>query len=548
MNWTGQYVGAVVIDVGHSVIRCGKAGEPYPSQLWPSSVGIGEDCEVFPVIPSARYKVQMVEHVKYYDLGKNVSFINKNSYIRSIRGALSGRVHDKVMIERLKRAQRSEDLEEVSLLVGAHKYDKDCWDEFSNCMVPEVGNAKFTDPSKRSAAEVLKNMYSFNSVSPGLSELTGASPIFVVESNETTRYNRMVQTELLFEELGAPGVHFGHGSQLASYAAGSLNSVVVDVGSATTSITALVDDDVLGYKEYNIGGDHVDTALLNLLLRTDRANFTYLMNHPEYNLGVSSLMKITDADVVEISRRPYSKVMSLGVFNLHHDVKSLKESIMKVSAVPLFLNPESLAGESWHSDGYTCILATTRRLPDGIHFDVTEEESKLRSLTKNKAILTDKPFDAKSIDMNKMTPFQLVGLSCEILFNPHILHKYNNNFKGLVPMCEDMLKDNTIYRRDIFGQVVLVGGVVLTTGLQERLLAELTRAAAKTPQESFLSGSRFKFIPFHSKAAARHASWIGASIVSSLGSFHNCWISKAEYMEHGPNIANRKGGYLKGYR
>ncbi|UKJ87729.1 actin [Theileria orientalis] len=534
MNWTGQYVGAIVIDVGHSVIRCGNAGEPYPSQLWASSVGIGEDCEVFPVIPSSRYKVPMVEHVKYYDLGKNVSFINKNSYIRSIRGALSGRVHDKVMIEHLKKAHTNEDLEEVSLLVGAHKYDKDCWDEFSNCVVPEVDTSKFKDPNKRTAAEVLKNMYSFNSVSPGLSELAGARPIFVVESNETTKYNRMVQTELLFEDLGAPGVHFGHGSQLASYSAGAFNSVVVDVGSATTSITALVDDEVLGYKEYNIGGDHVDTALLNLLLRTDRANFMYLMNHPEYNLGVSSLMKITDADVVEISRRPYSKVMSLGVFNLHHDVKSLKESIMKVSSVPLFLNPESLA------------VATTNKLPDGIHFDVTEEESKLRSLTKSKTILTEKPFDAKSIDMNKMTPFQLVGLSCEILFNPHILHKYNNNFKGLVPMCEDMLKDNTIYRRDIFGQIVLVGGVVLTTGLQERLLGELMRAAAKTPQESFLSGSRFKFIPFHSKAAARHASWIGGSIVSSLGSFHNCWISKAEYMEHGPNIANRKGGFIKG--
>lgn len=35
-------------------------------------------------------------------------------------------------------------------------------------------------------------------------------------------------------------------------------------------------------------------------------------------------------------------------------------------------------------------------------------------------------------------------------------------------------------------------------------------------------------------------SWLGASILGSLGSFHEMWITKAEYEEHGTSIVNRK--------
>ena len=35
-------------------------------------------------------------------------------------------------------------------------------------------------------------------------------------------------------------------------------------------------------------------------------------------------------------------------------------------------------------------------------------------------------------------------------------------------------------------------------------------------------------------------SWLGGSILGSLGSFHDMWITKAEYEEHGAGIINRK--------
>ena len=35
-------------------------------------------------------------------------------------------------------------------------------------------------------------------------------------------------------------------------------------------------------------------------------------------------------------------------------------------------------------------------------------------------------------------------------------------------------------------------------------------------------------------------SWLGGSIVASLGSFHELWLSKKEYEEHGAALVDRK--------
>jgi actin-related protein len=38
----------------------------------------------------------------------------------------------------------------------------------------------------------------------------------------------------------------------------------------------------------------------------------------------------------------------------------------------------------------------------------------------------------------------------------------------------------------------------------------------------------------------KYSSWIGGSVVSSLSTFQQMWITKAEYDESGPAIVHRK--------
>lgn len=49
-----------------------------------------------------------------------------------------------------------------------------------------------------------------------------------------------------------------------------------------------------------------------------------------------------------------------------------------------------------------------------------------------------------------------------------------------------------------------------------------------------------KVIASMNSVERRFATWIGGSILASLGSFQQLWMSKQEYEEHGANLIQRK--------
>jgi len=68
------------------------------------------------------------------------------------------------------------------------------------------------------------------------------------------------------------------------------------------------------------------------------------------------------------------------------------------------------------------------------------------------------------------------------------------------------------------GNVVLAGGGSLFAGLGERLNNELVR--------------NFPHVKIHAPgnpAERRYGGWLGGSILASLGTFHQLWISKEEW-------------------
>ena len=87
-------------------------------------------------------------------------------------------------------------------------------------------------------------------------------------------------------------------------------------------------------------------------------------------------------------------------------------------------------------------------------------------------------------------------------------------------------------RREVLPGVVLTGGTSLLAGLRERLERGLIEAA---PQ-----AAKIKVVAPTNPVERRFSSWIGGSILSSLGSFHQMWMSKQEYEEHGASLIHRK--------
>ena len=92
--------------------------------------------------------------------------------------------------------------------------------------------------------------------------------------------------------------------------------------------------------------------------------------------------------------------------------------------------------------------------------------------------------------------------------------------------CDAMLE----LRRDMYSNIVLSGGNTMFPGLKDRLDRELnSKLSPKYYRCAVIAPSERKL-----------TTWIGGSILGSLSTFQQMWISKAEYGEVGPSIVSRK--------
>ena len=106
-------------------------------------------------------------------------------------------------------------------------------------------------------------------------------------------------------------------------------------------------------------------------------------------------------------------------------------------------------------------------------------------------------------------------------------------FIGYHQMIIDSInKTDLDIRKELFSNIFVCGGNTLFQGFPERLQKQLFLTS---PQSV-----KIKVITHPSLSERKFSSWIGGSILSSLGTFHQLWLSKQEYEEHGAMIVERK--------
>jgi len=115
----------------------------------------------------------------------------------------------------------------------------------------------------------------------------------------------------------------------------------------------------------------------------------------------------------------------------------------------------------------------------------------------------------------------------EVLFQPSFVGKeasgvHDTTFRSVM-MCDVDI------RKDLYANVVLSGGTTMFPGIGERMAKELTSLAPSTVKIKVVAPPERKY-----------SVWIGGSILSSLTTFQQMWISKGEYDESGPTIVHRK--------
>ncbi|XP_069486406.1 actin-like protein 7B [Ambystoma mexicanum] len=118
-------------------------------------------------------------------------------------------------------------------------------------------------------------------------------------------------------------------------------------------------------------------------------------------------------------------------------------------------------------------------------------------------------------------------LCSEALFNPSLIGLNQPGLQtlvnGSINKCDDTL------RHDMLSNILLCGGSTTLEGFPDRFQRELNKAFPKDD------------IPIIEASPERkYAVWTGGSILASLKSFQQLWVSKEEYEEQGPMVIYRK--------
>jgi len=115
----------------------------------------------------------------------------------------------------------------------------------------------------------------------------------------------------------------------------------------------------------------------------------------------------------------------------------------------------------------------------------------------------------------------------EVLFQPSFVGKEDEGVHKLT--YNSIMKCDIDIRKDLYGNIVLSGGSTMFAGIADRMNKEITALAPSSMTVKIVAPPERKY-----------SVWIGGSILASLSTFEEMWVTKEEYDDSGPSIVHRK--------
>jgi len=115
----------------------------------------------------------------------------------------------------------------------------------------------------------------------------------------------------------------------------------------------------------------------------------------------------------------------------------------------------------------------------------------------------------------------------EVLFQPSFIGMEQEGVHNLT--FQSIMKCDVDIRKDLYANIVMSGGTTMFQGMSERLQKEVTSLAPSSMTIKIVAPPERKY-----------SVWIGGSILASLSTFEEMWVTKEEYDESGPSIVHRK--------
>lgn len=280
---------------------------------------------------------------------------------------------------------------------------------------------------------------------------------------------------------------------------------MVDIGASNISVTPVHDGMILkrGVQHSPLGGDYISSQIRALFKHNSPQPITIT---PHYLVSSKVNVDAGQPPQAKYKTFPPEKAPDSSYRTLLEErtLSEFKESVVQVWPGPSKLSAVGPNGISNEEMAKTS-PARPFEFPDGYNqlFGV-DRYKVVESLFDAKAAIPDSesPFPAptQAQTVTELIKSALSGVDVDI--RPHLL-----------------------------ANVVVTGASSLLYGFTDRLNQELMQT---------FPGPRVRISAPGNTAERRFGSWIGGSILASLGTFHQMWISKKEFDEHGPNIVEKR--------
>ncbi|KAF8204956.1 actin-related protein Arp4p [Pholiota molesta] len=430
VNYGGDEVSALVIDIGTSSLRAGYAGDDTPKAIIPTSYGY---------------------HPAQPDTDVNMSDNPENA------------AADKPKFRKIYLGQSGPSVWREGMEIGNPVVD---------------GLIQDFHPIKPLIDHALNKVMRVN---------PSEHPILVTEPTWNTTANRERMAEIMFEEFEVPAFYIANTGVLNAFAAGKGSALVVDVGKSMASVTPVVDGFVL-----------------------------------RKGLSYSSLPKLIHAHARHLLLSPTSH--RRGIDLIPHQLIANKNPV-DAGALPNYtLRQDRVPGttESWR------VWAENREVDEWLQTVAGVVEQGW-----NDQLVAQRPTRQYEFPTGYNTYFgsERYQVGEQYFYHsPQLIASNPNLPKNILALIGDALRAcDPELRQVLTGNVVLTGGGSQFTGFADRLATEVTRM--------------FPHAKIHAPGnpiERRYGGWLGGSILASLGTFHQLWISREEWQEHGKAIVGQR--------
>jgi len=305
-------------------------------------------------------------------------------------------------------------------------------------------------------------------------------PLLVSVSATDSASARAKYAELLFERFDAPCIFFGPQPMLSAFSVGRANALVCNFGAGPIDVSPVYGGCVLreNVQVSSSGGNFIDACLMKQIERASS--------------GMDALVKFP----VNVSTEmPGNILPSYRKWLKMATVQDVKHSTCRV-----------WTETSFNAETAGLYIPAKYELPDGSVINMGSER-----------------FWATE---RWMKPNRTIKGASVAFSNPGSLEKAPST------LIYDALKSTHCdYRKELAQNILLVGGGSLFPGITERLHKELDALTPPSFKTRFLTPS---------KVERMWSAWIGGSVLASLGSFQQLWVTKHEFAEKGARILEER--------